>query len=163
MSYSLASIKFSLRFHKPSEESAPEGIVSIWEIADIIEVSEEEVSFLTKGDNASFDVIRKSFHSKLKLLLVTKGPKGFRYYTKTFTGNVEGLKVDAVDTTGAEDAFVGGILAQLAENDTWLEDEKLTKRCPMVCEWLQGIDSRGERCNSGFACIQIKMAGMYPS
>jgi len=46
---------------------------------------------------------------------------------KKFNGRVEGLKVDAVDITGAGDAFVGGILAQLAEDDTWLKDEKLTK------------------------------------
>jgi len=50
--------------------------VSKWEMADIIKVSEEEVSFVTKGDDASFDVVRKSFHPKLKLLLVTEGPKG---------------------------------------------------------------------------------------
>jgi sugar/nucleoside kinase (ribokinase family) len=31
-----------------------------------------------------------------------------------FSGRVEGMKVDAVDTTGAGDAFVAGILSQLA-------------------------------------------------
>lgn len=31
-----------------------------------------------------------------------------------FNGRVKGFKVDAVDTTGAGDAFVAGILSQLA-------------------------------------------------
>ena len=31
-----------------------------------------------------------------------------------FSGRVEGVKVDAVDTTGAGDAFVAGTLSQLA-------------------------------------------------
>ncbi|KAE9466724.1 hypothetical protein C3L33_01358, partial [Rhododendron williamsianum] len=109
-----------------SEESAREGILSIWEMADIIKVSEEEVSFLTKGDDPSYDVVvRKLFHPKLKLLVVTQGAEGCRYFTKKFTGRVTGLKVDTVDTTGAGDAFVAGVLAQLAEDDTWLEQESI--------------------------------------
>ncbi|KAF5959236.1 hypothetical protein HYC85_000445 [Camellia sinensis] len=98
-----------------SAESAREGILSIWEIADIIKISEEEISFLTQGEDPYDDaVVRKLFHPNLTLLLVTEGPDGCRYYTKEFSGRVKGLKVDAVDTTGAGDAFVAGILSELA-------------------------------------------------
>ncbi|GMP88216.1 hypothetical protein CsSME_00040281 [Camellia sinensis var. sinensis] len=98
-----------------SAESAREGILSIWETADIIKISEEEISFLTQGEDPCDDaVVRKLFHPNLTLLLVTEGPDGCRYYTKEFSGRVKGLKVDAVDTTGAGDAFVAGILSQLA-------------------------------------------------
>ncbi|XP_017428997.1 probable fructokinase-6, chloroplastic isoform X2 [Vigna angularis] len=101
----------------PSEDSAREGILSIWETADIIKVSEEEISFLTKGEDPYDDaVVRKLFHENLKLLLVTEGAEGCRYYTKEFSGRVKGLKVDAVDTTGAGDAFVAGMLSQLSVN-----------------------------------------------
>lgn len=108
----------------PSAESAREGIMSIWEIADIIKISEEEISFLTKGEDPYDDaVVRKLYHPNLKLLLVTEGPDGCRYYTKDFSGRVEGLKVDTVDTTGAGDAFVAGILSQLAVDLSLLREE----------------------------------------
>ncbi|KAJ4848325.1 hypothetical protein Tsubulata_003722 [Turnera subulata] len=108
----------------PSAESAREGILSIWETADIIKVSEEEIAFLTKGEDPYDDaVVRKFFHPNLKLLLVTEGPDGCRYYTKDFNGRVKGFKVDAVDTTGAGDAFVAGILTQLAKNLSLLQNE----------------------------------------
>ncbi|GMY23871.1 probable fructokinase-6, chloroplastic isoform X1 [Fagus crenata] len=112
----------------PSAESAREGILSIWETADIIKISEEEVSFLTKGEDPYDDaVVRKLFHPNLRLLLVTEGPDGCRYYTKDFSGRVKGLKVDAVDTTGAGDAFVAGILSQLALNVSLLQKEDLLR------------------------------------
>ncbi|CAL5326064.1 unnamed protein product [Camellia sinensis] len=111
-----------------SAESAREGILSIWEIADIIKISEEEISFLTQGEDPYDDaVVRKLFHPNLTLLLVTEGPDGCRYYTKEFSGRVKGLKVDAVDTTGAGDAFVAGILSQLAADVSLLQEENRLK------------------------------------
>ena len=58
--------------------------------------------------------MNKLFHPNLKLLIVTEGSAGRRYYTKAFKGRVPGIKVKAVDTTGAGDAFVGGLLSSLA-------------------------------------------------
>lgn len=109
----------------PSADSAREGILSIWETADIIKISEEEISFLTNGEDPYNDaVVRKLFHPNLKLLLVTEGAEGCRYYTKEFSGRVAGMKVDAVDTTGAGDAFVAGILSQLATDLSLLQKEE---------------------------------------
>ncbi|XP_010528532.1 PREDICTED: probable fructokinase-6, chloroplastic isoform X2 [Tarenaya hassleriana] len=107
-----------------SPDEARDGILSIWDTADIIKISEEEIAFLTKGEDPYDDeVVRKLFHPNLKLLLVTEGPEGCRYYTKDFNGRVGGLKVEVVDTTGAGDAFVAGILSQLARDLSLLQDE----------------------------------------
>ncbi|XP_057476867.1 probable fructokinase-7 isoform X2 [Actinidia eriantha] len=110
----------------PSEEAAREGIMSIWDKADVIKISEEEISFLTRGDDPYDDnvVLKKLFHPNLKLLIVTEGSNGCRYYTKQFKGRVPGVKVKAVDTTGAGDAFVGGILNSLASDLSLHGDEK---------------------------------------
>ncbi|CAL5343927.1 unnamed protein product [Camellia sinensis] len=110
----------------PSAEAARKGIMSIWDQADVIKISEEEISFLTGGDDPYDDnvVLEELFHPNLKLLLVTEGSEGCRYYTKQFKGRVPGVKVKAVDTTGAGDAFVGGILNSLVSNVNLYQDEK---------------------------------------
>ncbi|KAJ6417751.1 hypothetical protein OIU84_001180 [Salix udensis] len=67
-----------------SAEAAREGIMSIWDQADVIKISEEEITFLTGCDDHTDDkvVLDKLFHPNLKLLIVTEGAKGCRYYTK---------------------------------------------------------------------------------
>ncbi|XP_028083081.1 probable fructokinase-7 [Camellia sinensis] len=108
----------------PSEDVAREGIMSIWNKADVIKVSEDEITFLTGNDDDA--AIEKLYHANLKLLIVTEGAGGCRYYTKESKGRVDSHKVDAVDTTGAGDAFVAGLLNSLASDPTlYKEEEKL--------------------------------------
>ncbi|KAG0564347.1 hypothetical protein M758_8G098600 [Ceratodon purpureus] len=108
----------------PSPEAAREGILSIWNEADIVKVSDEEVTFLTNGgDDKDEAVVMSLFHDNLKLLLVTDGPDGCRYYTPEFKGSVKSFKVATVDTTGAGDAFVAGLLHQLANTKNLLSNE----------------------------------------
>ncbi|KAF3433069.1 hypothetical protein FNV43_RR24171 [Rhamnella rubrinervis] len=110
----------------PSAEAARKGIMGIWDQADMIKISEDEITFLTGGDDPYDDdvVLKKLFHPNLKLLVVTEGSEGCRYYTKEFKGRVGGVKVKAVDTTGAGDAFVSGILKSLASDINIIKDEK---------------------------------------
>ncbi|XP_057427983.1 probable fructokinase-7 [Lotus japonicus] len=48
-------------------------------------ISEDEITFLTSGGDDPYDdnvVLKKLFHPNLKLLIVTEGSEGCRYYTK---------------------------------------------------------------------------------
>ena len=49
-----------------------------------LQISEEEITFLTGGDDPYDDdvVLKKLSHPNLKLLLVTEGAQGCRYHTK---------------------------------------------------------------------------------
>lgn len=108
----------------PSAEAARKGILSIWKEADIIKVSEDEITFLTEGgDPYSDEAARNLMHPKLKLLLVTEGQDGCRYYTRDFSGRVDGMIVDTIDTTGAGDAFVAGILSHLVLDKSLIQDQ----------------------------------------
>ena len=110
----------------PSAEAAREGIMEIWNQADIIKISDDEIEFLTNGEDPKDDkvVLRRLFHPNLKLLVVTEGGAGCRYYTQDFMGRVTGVKVGVVDTTGAGDAFVGGLLHALSADLNLFKDEK---------------------------------------
>ncbi|GAB4859193.1 Fructokinase-2 [Ancistrocladus abbreviatus] len=111
----------------PSAEEAREQIRSIWDKADLIKVSDNELEFLT-GSNKIDDAAAMSlWHDKLKLLLVTLGEKGCKYYTKNFRGTIDGFPVDTVDTTGAGDSFVGALLTKLVADLSILEDESKLK------------------------------------
>lgn len=65
----------------PSEKEAREKIMSIWEKADVIKVSDNELEFLT-GKKVSDEAALSLRHPNLKLLLVTLGDKGCNYYTQ---------------------------------------------------------------------------------
>ena len=66
----------------PSPEEAREQIMSIWDKADVIKVSDVELEFLTKSDKIDDASALSLWHPNLKLLLVTLGDHGCRYYTK---------------------------------------------------------------------------------
>ncbi|XP_008788319.2 fructokinase-2-like [Phoenix dactylifera] len=129
----------------PSQEAARDGIMSIWKEADFIKVSDDEVAFLTQGDPESEDVVMKLWYDGLKMLIVTDGEKGCRYFTKNFKGQIPGFLVNTVDTTGAGDAFVGSLLVSIAKDDSLFHNEeklkevlKFSNACGAICTTQKG-------------------------
>ncbi|KAK4489981.1 hypothetical protein RD792_000635 [Penstemon davidsonii] len=129
----------------PSPEAARDGIKSIWNQADFIKVSDDEVKFLTQKDPQNEDVVMSLYHDQLKLLIVTDGEKGCRYFTKSFKGRVGGFSVKTVDTTGAGDSFVGSLLVSIAKNPSIFQDEgklkealRFANACGALCTTQKG-------------------------
>jgi len=96
----------------------------------VLQISKDEITHLIDaGDPCDDDDVKKKlFHPTLKLLIVTSGSKGCRYYTNDFKGEVRGLNVEPVDTTGAGDAFVSGILYYIASDPSIFKDEKRLRK-----------------------------------
>ncbi|CAI9117192.1 OLC1v1018538C1 [Oldenlandia corymbosa var. corymbosa] len=129
----------------PSADAARQGIKSIWNEADFIKVSDDEVEFLTQKSADDETAVKSLWHDGLKLLVVTDGEKGCRYYTKNFKGKVAGYQVKAIDTTGAGDAFVGSLLCSVAKDPSIFQDEgklkealALANACGALCTTQKG-------------------------
>ncbi|VVA90149.1 unnamed protein product [Arabis nemorensis] len=112
----------------PSAEEARTQIMSIWDKAEIIKVSDVELEFLTGNKTIDDETAMSLWHPNLKLLLVTVGEHGCRYYAKNFHGTVETFNVDAVDTTGAGDSFVGALLNQIVDDQSVFEEEERLRK-----------------------------------
>ncbi|MBO8171513.1 MAG: carbohydrate kinase [Bacillaceae bacterium] len=84
---------------------------------DILKVSEEELYFITESE----DLERGShmLHEKyaIPFIFVTLGEKGCFVRRRHETATVPGFSVPVVDTTGAGDGFLGGILSRILNFD----------------------------------------------
>lgn len=119
----------------PGETAAREGIMSAWSLANFIKVSEEELQFVS-GEKDIMAAAEKLWHRDLFLLIVTKGNQGCTYISQEFKGDVPGYQVDPVDTTGAGDGFVAGLIHGLLKNPgCWKRPEAIE----MVCLFANAV------------------------
>ena len=97
----------------PSLAEARERILEGLGWAQVVKVSEEELEFLSgvSGLDRGAGILTKGREELL--LVVTLGERGCYYRAGGCSGRVSGFKVATVDTTGAGDAFVAGLLAQI--------------------------------------------------
>lgn len=91
-------------------DAARQGMRIGLEYAHILKVSEEELEFLTAGSDP-----RALWQANTQMIVVTRGENGASLYTADADYHQDGFKVAAVDTTGAGDGFVAGLLTQLVE------------------------------------------------
>ncbi|NOI69909.1 aminoimidazole riboside kinase [Vibrio owensii] len=94
------------------------------ELADVVKFSDDELLFLTDTDSleAGLEAI-KAFDNTL--VLITQGAKGALVVFEGEQELIAGQAVKPVDTTGAGDAFVGGLLARLAQHNEWANKEAI--------------------------------------
>lgn len=93
-------------------------------MADVVKFSDDELLFLTETDSleAGLAAIAKFNNT---LVLITQGAKGALVVTQGQQELIAGKAVKPIDTTGAGDAFVGGLIAYLAQSNAWSEIEHI--------------------------------------
>jgi fructokinase len=107
----LVSFDLNLRPALWPRESKPRP--SVWpalQLADVVKLSAEEFAWLAV-DGA---LLPRLWHGRTRLLVVTDGPRPLRWFRRDASGELACPRVDAIDTTAAGDAFVGGLLCRLA-------------------------------------------------
>lgn len=94
----------------PDAEAARAGMISGLDYAHILKVSDEEVEFMT-GSTDVADLWR----DQMELIVVTHGSQGATIHTRDGQHHRPGFTVTPVDTTGAGDGFVAGLLVSLLD------------------------------------------------
>jgi sugar/nucleoside kinase (ribokinase family) len=88
-------------------------IINGMEIADVVKLTEEELDFVTGTDN-----LQRGTDSLMKygprLVIVTRGADPSFFNNGDISFETPSFEVEFVEATGAGDAFVGGVLLQLA-------------------------------------------------
>ncbi len=106
-----------------NKETCINTVLDFLQYADIVKLSEEELDLLTENAQYSHRINNTSmseedkiqyifdYAKSAKILFITRGKNGSSAYDKC--GNrvdVDGVKVDVVDTTGAGDCYIASIL-----------------------------------------------------
>jgi sugar/nucleoside kinase (ribokinase family) len=127
------------------QQTAAKKINSILKYVDLLKISEEEV-WIVGGEES---IPRLMEERKISLLLVTRGAAGATYYFRDAVVSVPGHEADAVDATGAGDAFWGGFLSSLLEAGV-TRKEDLTEERILKATRYGNI--------AGWICVQKKGA-----
>ena len=104
-----------------SQEQAREEILWGLHQADVVKISDEEVTFLWNCDEE--EGARKLLEEcGVKLAMVTLGPKGCYLRNRNGSVTVSSPKVKPIDTTGAGDIFGGSAVSRLLKQGKAPED-----------------------------------------
>jgi fructokinase len=111
----------------PNEAEARTEISKLIGAADILKVSEEEMTLLTGETDLEKGAARLAEEGPA-IVLVSQGAKGAYFRCSAGSGSSPAYDVKTVDTTGAGDSFLGAVLYRLrdksrAELNTMVRDE----------------------------------------
>ncbi|WP_178024899.1 PfkB family carbohydrate kinase [uncultured Paenibacillus sp.] len=113
----LLSFDPNLRFALwESKEEAKQHILWGLKYADILKISEEELSFITGTTDVEKGSLVLQEQYAIPFIVVTLAEKGCYYRLADTDGYVPGFRVKSIDTTGAGDAFLGCLLYRILES-----------------------------------------------
>lgn len=100
----------------------------VYKSVDIITPNEVEASILTGVTIENVDDARKAaevfMNRGVKNVVITLGSKGVYIKNSEIDEHIGAFKVEAIDTTGAGDAFNGGFVAALSEGKDLIESAR---------------------------------------
>ncbi|WHZ20469.1 MAG: Fructokinase [Rhodanobacteraceae bacterium] len=135
------------------EDPAP----TIWRalaLADFVKVSAEELAFLAASTGSEDAAWQRLWSGNARLVIVTDGARALRWFTPRARGERPAFAVQAIDTTGAGDAFTAGCLYRFAE--TGLDAAALTA-------FVDGRDALDQLLRFGATCgaLAVTRAGSF--
>lgn len=125
----------NLRFNLwPSPIALREAVKEFMLGVDFFKVTEEELNFIFP-DMSLEAAIEKVFQTRVQWLILSKGDQGLvAYQAKQKPIVIKGIKVKAVDTTGAGDALMGAFLSKVLASG--LTKEKLSSSANKIKDYL---------------------------
>jgi fructokinase len=81
--------------------------------ADLVKLASEELAYLAAHGTGERSALERLLAS-VRVVVVTDGPEPLRWFSRSRRGELAVPRVPVVDTTAAGDAFVGGMLFELA-------------------------------------------------
>ena len=97
--------------------------------AEIVKISEDELRFLTDEPDPIAGA-RRLWSPRLRLMTVTRGRAGCCWLTPEAHGEEAGLPANAIDATGAGDAFMAGLIAGiLASSSVPTDGAQISEIC----------------------------------
>lgn len=114
------------------------------QLADVVKLSEEEWRLISGKTQNDRDICALAKEYEIAMLLVTKGAEGVVVCYRGQVHHFAGMSVNCVDSTGAGDAFVAGLLTGLSSTGLSTHEREmrriidLAQRCGALAVTAKG-------------------------
>ncbi|AHW94200.1 aminoimidazole riboside kinase [Enterobacter asburiae] len=122
----------------PDENALRRCLEQALQSADVVKLSVEELAFLTGNIEVNVGLNALMARCPARLVLVTQGKEGVIAWHDGAVKHYPATPVECVDTTGAGDAFVAGLLFGLAAGQDLTPVIALAQRCGALATTAKG-------------------------
>ncbi|HDR2818818.1 TPA: aminoimidazole riboside kinase [Enterobacter bugandensis] len=122
----------------PDENALRRCLEQALQSADVVKLSVEELAFLTGDADVQEGLNTLMLRCPARLVLVTQGKEGVIAWHQGAVKHYPATPVQCVDTTGAGDAFVAGLLYGLAASQELVPAIALAQRCGALATTAKG-------------------------
>ncbi|MBE3177450.1 aminoimidazole riboside kinase [Enterobacter cloacae complex sp. P3B] len=122
----------------PDENALRRCLQQALQSADVVKLSVEELAFLTGDEDVREGLNTLMQRCPARLVLVTQGKEGVIAWHEGAVKHYPATPVQCVDTTGAGDAFVAGLLYGLAAGQDLVPAIALAQRCGALATTAKG-------------------------